>query len=90
MGAYWQSDVDASRTAASIGFCALQGSPAFTSQMQKAQAEYGGEDKPVRLHAPCRRHSGTPCTRAYRLDGIPATDDTCGILIQNQQKIIKK
>ena len=40
MGAHWQSDVDASRTAASVGFCALQGSAAFLEQMKKAQAEY--------------------------------------------------
>ena len=40
VGAHWQSDVDASRTAASIGFCALQNSEAFLAQMKKAQAEY--------------------------------------------------
>ncbi len=40
VGAHWQSDVDASRTAASIGFCALQGSEDFIKQMKKAQAEY--------------------------------------------------
>ena len=40
VGAHWQSDVDASRTAASIGFCALQGSREFLTQMRKAQAEY--------------------------------------------------
>ena len=40
VGAHWQSDVDASRVAASIGFCALQGSPEFIAQMKKAQKEY--------------------------------------------------
>ena len=40
VGAHWQSDVDNSRAAASIGFCALQGSEAFIAQMKKAQAEY--------------------------------------------------
>ena len=40
VGAHWQSDVDYSRTAASIGFCALQNSDAFIAQMKKAQAEY--------------------------------------------------
>ncbi len=40
VGAHWQSDVDASRTAASIGFCALQGSRDFREQMQLAQLEY--------------------------------------------------
>ncbi len=40
VGAHWQSDVDASRTAASVGYCALQGSKAFIDQMKKAQKEY--------------------------------------------------
>ena len=38
-GAHWQSDVDASRVAASIGYSALQGSPAFQEQVKKAQEE---------------------------------------------------
>ena len=40
VGAHWQSDVDASRVAASIAYCALHGSPAFMEQMAKAQTEY--------------------------------------------------
>lgn len=40
VGAHWQSDVDVSRTAASVGFCTLQGSPDFIIQMKKAQEEY--------------------------------------------------
>lgn len=40
LGAHWQSDVDISRTAASAGFCALQGNPRFLAQFRKAQAEY--------------------------------------------------
>ncbi|MBQ7550206.1 MAG: phosphatase PAP2 family protein [Bacteroidales bacterium] len=39
-GAHWQSDVDASRVAASIGYAALQTSPAFREQMEKAKAEF--------------------------------------------------
>lgn len=45
LGAHWQSDVDASRTAASIGFCALQGSKDFIKQMKKAQEEYSKKTK---------------------------------------------
>ena len=40
VGAHWQSDVDNSRTAASVGFCALQASNRFRYQLQKAQREY--------------------------------------------------
>lgn len=40
VGAHWQSDVDVSRAAASIGYAALHNSPAFRKQMEKAKAEY--------------------------------------------------
>ena len=40
VGAHWQSDVDNSRTAASVGFCALQGSERFRAQLLEAQREY--------------------------------------------------
>ncbi len=40
VGAHWQSDVDASRVAAGICYCALHSSPAFLEQMKKAKAEY--------------------------------------------------
>ncbi len=40
VGAHWQSDVDASRVAASIAYSALHTSPAFLAQMQRAKAEY--------------------------------------------------
>ena len=39
-GAHWQSDVDATRAAASIGYAALQTSVAFREQMEKAKAEF--------------------------------------------------
>lgn len=39
-GAHWQSDVDASRVAASIGYARLQTSPAFREQMALAQEEF--------------------------------------------------
>lgn len=39
-GAHWQSDVDASRVAASIGYSRLQSCAAFRSQMALAQDEF--------------------------------------------------
>ncbi|MBQ9463594.1 MAG: phosphatase PAP2 family protein [Bacteroidales bacterium] len=39
-GAHWQSDIDASRLAASIGYARLQESPEFRTQMEKAKVEY--------------------------------------------------
>ena len=40
VGAHWQSDVDASRPAASIGYSLLQTSPAYREQMDKARKEF--------------------------------------------------
>ncbi len=90
VGAHWQSDVDASRVAASIGVCALHGSPEFREQMAKAQAEYlektgqtsGLND--VIAPAPAATNGN-----AYRLDGIMATDDTRSIVIQDGKKILR-
>ena len=89
VGAHWQSDVDASRPAASIGFCALQGSPEFIAQMKKAQAEYAektGQGSNVQS-AVVVEH---PATRAYRTDGMQATESTRGVVIENGQKVVVK
>ena len=89
VGAHWQSDVDASRTAASIGFCALQGSPEFIAQMKKAQVEYAektGQGSNVQS-AVVVEH---PATRAYRTDGMQATESTRGVVIENGQKVVVK
>lgn len=40
VGAHWQSDVDASRVAASIGYAALHSNKAFREQMDKAKKEF--------------------------------------------------
>ena len=39
-GCHWQSDVDASRPVASIGYARLQTSAAFRAQMALAQEEF--------------------------------------------------
>ena len=89
VGAHWQSDVDASRVAASIAVCALHGSPEFREQMAKAQAEYlekTGQQSYVEEVIPT-----SPVTdgHAYRIDGVQATDDTRGIVIQNGKKMLR-
>jgi len=89
VGAHWQSDVDASRVAASIGYCALHSSPEFREQMARAQQEYlektGQSTGVPAVEAPSRATTG----RAYRIDGTMATDDTRGIIIQNGQKVLR-
>ena len=87
VGAHWQSDVDASRTAASIGFCALQGSEAFIAQMKKAQAEYAektGQSVGVRVLNATQQQSA----RIYRIDGTPADGTPRGVVIKEGKKHI--
>ena len=90
VGAHWQSDVDASRTAASIGFCALQGSEEFIAQMKKAQQEYKektGQATAIgaAATAPASAHSA----RIYNINGTPATQSTQGIVIRNGHKTLR-
>ena len=40
VGAHWQSDVDVTRVAASVGYAALQTSYAFREQVERAKAEF--------------------------------------------------
>ena len=89
VGAHWQSDVDASRVAASIAYGALHGSPEFLEQMKKAQAEYrqltGQETSINNVIAPAPATSD----QAYRIDGVMATEDTRGIIIRNGKKVLR-
>ena len=91
VGAHWQSDVDNSRTAASIGFCALQGSEAFVAQMKKAQAEYK-QKMAAGINAPAVNVVGASeqSARIYNIDGTPADETTRGIVIEDGQKVMKR
>ena len=88
VGAHWQSDVDASRTAASIGFCALQGSEAFITQMKKAQQEYQEKTGSAGMRtvvAPDNQSSA----RIYRIDGTAVDENANGIIIEEGKKKVK-
>lgn len=89
VGAHWQSDVDASRVAASIGYAALHGSAEFREQMAKAQAEFreltGQQSSVDNVMAP----AVSSTDQAYRIDGVVATEDTHGIIIQNGKKVLR-
>ena len=84
VGAHWQSDVDASRTAASIGFCALQGSEEFIAQMRKAQAEY--KELTGQTTGVSDVSKQQPSARIYRIDGTPADENASGVVIEKGVK----
>ena len=87
VGAHWQSDIDASLTAGSIGFCALQGCEEFVAQMKKAQQEY--KEKTSQTAVNSVKTAGQTATRAYRLDGTPATSTTRGVIVAGQKKFVR-
>ncbi len=89
VGAHWQSDVDASRVAASIAYCALHGSPEFLEQMAKAQEEYRVKTGQQSSINNVIDNTPTSSSQAYRIDGTMATDDTRGIIIQNGKKVLR-
>ena len=87
VGAHWQSDIDASYTAGSIGFCALQGCEEFVAQMKKAQQEY--KEKTGQTAVNSVKTAGQTATRAYCLDGTPATSTTRGVIVAGQKKFVR-
>ena len=87
VGAHWQSDIDASFTAGSIGFCALQGCEEFVAQMKKAQQEYKEETGQTAVNSV--KTAEQTATRAYRLDGTPATSTTRGVIVAGQKKFVR-
>ena len=89
VGAHWQSDVDASRVAASIGYAALHASAEFREQMEKAQAEY--LEKTGQAVSVTEVMPASPVTygQAYRIDGVKATEHTRGVIIQDGKKVLR-
>ena len=87
VGAHWQSDIDASYTAGSIGFCALQGCEEFVAQMKKAQQEY--KEKTSQTAVNSVKTAEQTATRVYRLDGTPATSTTRGVIVAGQKKFVR-
>ena len=90
VGAHWQSDTDAARLAASVAYARLHTSERFLEQMKKARAEYQalkGDPTAVRS-AQVVEHPAA--TRAYTLQGTPATANTRGVVIENGQKHVMR
>ena len=90
VGAHWQSDTDAARLAASAAYARLHTSERFLEQMKKAREEFKalkGDPTAVRS-AQVIQHPAA--TRAYTLQGIPATDSTRGIVINDGKKVVRK
>jgi acid phosphatase (class A) len=91
VGAHWQSDTDAARLAASAAYARLHTSERFLEQMKKAREEY---QRLKETATPVKSAHIVPMNTAegsaYTLKGTAATTNTRGIVIQNQQKVVRK
>ena len=88
VGAHWQSDVDNSRTAASIGFCALQGSEEFIAQMKKAQNEYKEKTGQTGISV-VAADAASQSAGSFNLLGQPVSSNYRGVVIENGKKTMR-
>ena len=90
-GYHWQSDVDAGRTAGSVLYQLIRNHERFIGQLAKARAEFTEKTgNATRMTDAPRTQQQNASARVYRLDGTPADDSSNGILIQNDQKFVRK
>lgn len=90
VGAHWQSDTDAGRLAASAAYAKLHTSERFLEQMAKARAEYQAKKGGTTPVAAPALQQMVKSGRAYTVGGTVATDATRGLVIENNQKVIRK
>ena len=90
-GYHWQSDVDAGRMAGSVLYQLIRNHERFIGQLAKARAEFAEKTgNATRIAETPRTQQQNSSARVYRLDGTPADDSSRGILIQNNQKFVRK
>ena len=87
VGAHWQSDVDNSRMAASLLFSVLQTNSDFQTMMKEAQQEYKQKtaSNVQSMHVKTQSRTG----RIYTINGIPADEQTHGIVVSEGHKILQ-
>jgi acid phosphatase (class A) len=90
-GYHWQSDVDAGRMAGSVLYQLIRNHERFIGQLAKARAEFAEKTgHAARIAEAPRAQQQSSSARILRLDGTPADKSSNGILIQNNQKFIRK
>ena len=90
-GYHWQSDVDAGRMAGSVLYQLIRNHERFIGQLAKARAEFAEKTgNATQIAETPRIQQQNSSARVYRLDGTPADDSSRGILIQNNQKFVRK
>ena len=88
-GYHWQSDVDAGRLGGSVLYAKLQGNECFREQLAKGQQEFKAKTQGSSSVTKSTIVVPAGNTNAYTINGLPATSETRGIIIQNGQKFIR-
>ena len=90
-GYHWQSDVDAGRMAGSVLYQMIRNHERFIEQLAKARAEFAEKTgNTTRITDAPRTKQQDSSARVYRLDGTPADHSSHDILIQDDQKFVRK
>lgn len=91
-GYHWQSDVDAGRMAGSVLYQLIRNHERFIGQLARARAEFAEKTGKVTIinGAPRTQQRGGASSRIFHLNGTPADASSHGVLIQNNQKFIRK
>ena len=90
-GYHWQSDVDAGRMAGSVLYQLIRNHERFIVQLAKARAEFAEKvGNATRVSETPRPQQKNASARIYRPDGTAADDASRGILIQDNQKFVRK
>ena len=88
VGYHWFTDIEATRQMSSGLVARLHADPQFLEMVAAARAEYENVANGI-APASSQAHPQSS-TRAYRLDGTSATDNTRGIVIQDNHKYVRK
>jgi acid phosphatase (class A) len=94
VGYHWYTDIEATRQLSSALVARLHADPAFLDMLAAAREEYEGITTGIapesRTASPSRETNGGLSAQPYSLNGTPANENTHGIVIENQQKIIRR
>jgi len=90
-GYHWQSDVDTGRMAGSVLYQLIRNHERFIGQLAKARAEFAAKaGGATRASEALRTQQKSASPHIYHLNGTPADEASHGILVQNNQKFVRK
>jgi len=86
VGMHWQSDVDDARLVSAMACALMHSNKDFLEQMEKAKAEYKQNVSKV---TNAKANPNITDSKAYTINGVRATSESKGVIIQNGTKVLK-